>query len=165
MIIIFSQFLVICIKGWTKYQNKCIKVFDERVVYPIAENICELSGATIVSLHSVEEIEFVLKLVLEIRPTFYIEEGSIWIGAKTTSSGVYHIELYNRKILNNSFWDKPYDSGKYVGIFYDQSAGAFVFKEDNGAVYKALFACEKDPIEELVIKSFFLKIRENEIIY
>ncbi len=146
---------MICIKGWTKYQNKCIKVFNERVVYPVAENICKYSGATIFSLHSVEEIEFVLKLVLEIRPTFYIEEGSIWTEAKTTNSGVNRIKLDDTKILNNSFSDEPYDLGKYVGIFYDSSTGAFISKEDNGTVYKALFACEKDPIEELVIKILF----------
>ncbi len=111
----------------------------------MAEHICETSSATMISLHSAEEIEFVLQLVRKVRPTFNTEDKFLWIGAKRTGSGVNGFEWNNKKVFNNTFWlnDEPNDSGKYVIMFSNGLWGTF--KEDDK---KALFTCEKDPINE-----------------
>ncbi len=94
-----------------------------------------------ISIHSAEEIKFVLKLVREIRPNFNKEKGKLWIGAKRARSGINGFDWNNKKILSYSNWDidEPNNSGKYVVMFSDGLWAAL----DSGKP-QLLFACEKN---------------------
>jgi hypothetical protein len=56
-------FLGVCVNGWTKYKNKCLKYFHREVKFETAKQECELNNATMISIHSAEENEFVRNFV------------------------------------------------------------------------------------------------------
>jgi hypothetical protein len=76
-------FAVKCGSGWVQYKQKCVKYFNQTVKFFKAEKICESNNATLISIHSAEENEFIRSYV-EKQPSLSI---SMWIGLKRNISG------------------------------------------------------------------------------
>jgi hypothetical protein len=101
------KLIVKCERGWSTYYNKCIKLFEELKTFNEAKNICELNDATLISIHSKEENDFVCNLINN-------QSNLVWIGCKRNSYN-NTFEWINGKAFNytNFFWSKP-SGGDYV---------------------------------------------------
>jgi hypothetical protein len=96
------------LNGWN-HHNKCIKLFNERKQWSEAKNICESNNATLVSIHSREENDFVWDLIKE--KYFFV-----WIGSKRNSNK-NRFEWINGKAFYYTNWrvGQP-NGGDYVGM-------------------------------------------------
>ncbi len=100
-----------CRNGWTKYKTKCLKVFNEAVYYSKAKQVCTENNATMISIESSKENEFIANLVKK----SLNEAWGIWIGAKKTGSGLLDFEWENGDPFLYSNWDKNNDQPNNVG--------------------------------------------------
>jgi hypothetical protein len=89
-----------CRNGWTKYKTKCLKVFNETVEYSEAKQICTENNATMISIETSKENEFVANLSKKIVP----QAKFLWIGAKRTGSGRSDFEWENGNPFLYSNW-------------------------------------------------------------
>nr|B4XT02.1 RecName: Full=Snaclec B3/B5; AltName: Full=C-type lectin B3/B5; Flags: Precursor [Macrovipera lebetina]ABW82674.1 c-type lectin [Macrovipera lebetina]ABW82676.1 c-type lectin [Macrovipera lebetina] len=66
-----------CASGWSGYDQHCYKVFDKPKSWADAEKFCkkQTSGGHLVSFHSSEETDFVVKLVSQT-----LESQILWMG-------------------------------------------------------------------------------------
>ncbi len=67
-----------CDNDWVQYKQRCVKYFKQKVEFQVAAVTCESNNATLISIHSAEENEFIRKYV-EKQPSSSIV---IWIGLK-----------------------------------------------------------------------------------
>ena len=120
-----------CLNGWSHYHNKCIKLFDEYKTWSEAKNICESNDATLISIHSKEENDFVWNLVK--KQSYYW----VWIGGKRNSDN-NRFEWINGMAFNYTHWmsDQP-NGGDYVEI--DRFSGKWY---DMDGTDKDPFLCE-----------------------
>jgi hypothetical protein len=65
-----------CGKDWALYKHKCVKYFNQAVKFQEAEEICESNNATLISIHSAEENEFIRSYVQN-QP---LSSTRVWIG-------------------------------------------------------------------------------------
>jgi hypothetical protein len=100
------KLIVECKRGWSHYHHKCIKLFEEHKTWNEAKNICELNNATLISIHSKEENDFVWNLVDK-------HYHNVWIGGKRNSDN-NRFEWINGKAFNYTNWD----SGRLYGWNY-----------------------------------------------
>ncbi len=100
-----------CQRGWSPYHNKCIKFFEKYKEFSEAKKICESNDATLVSIHSEEENNFVYNLVNE-----KISWIHVWIGGKRNRHN-NRFEWINGKAFNYTNWayDEP-NGGYYIGM-------------------------------------------------
>jgi hypothetical protein len=100
------KLIVKCERGWRTYHNKCIKLFEELKTFNEAKNICESNDATLISIHSKEENDFVYNLINN-------QKYWVWIGCKRNNFNTF--EWINGKAFNytNLVWRKP-SGGDYV---------------------------------------------------
>jgi hypothetical protein len=90
--------------GWSSYQNKCIKLFEDKI-FSDAKNFCESLNATLISIHSTQENDFVLNLVQK--------QSHVWIGGKRDSNN--NFEWINGNAFNYTNWSSGQpDSGDNV---------------------------------------------------
>ena len=88
--------------GWYEYKGNCYSFGEDRLSFYSAEEHCRSNGATLLSVHSKDEVEFVEGLMENRR--FY---GRLWIGLNifkgnrnyqwTDGSPVNYISLYPKK--------------------------------------------------------------------
>jgi uncharacterized protein involved in tolerance to divalent cations len=52
-----------CESDWVQYKHKCVKYFNQKVEFEVAEKICESNNANLISIHSAEENEFIRSYV------------------------------------------------------------------------------------------------------
>ncbi len=116
----------------------------------MAEQNCKSINATLISLHSEEEIEFVLDLVRKMISNFKL----VWIGAKRTSFGVHDFEWSNQESFNFSNWDigEPRDSRMNktgVAMLYDGKWAVLDIEPYNESQHQNLssLVCEKKLID------------------
>nr|C0HKZ7.1 RecName: Full=Snaclec macrovipecetin subunit beta [Macrovipera lebetina] len=66
-----------CLPGWSFYEGHCYKVFDVKKTWEDAEKFCteQMSGGHLVSFHSSEEVDFMIKLASPI-----LKFDLVWIG-------------------------------------------------------------------------------------
>ncbi len=81
--------------GWSSYQNKCIKLFEDKI-FSDAKNFCESLNATLISIHSTQENDFVLNLVQKQSHVI------VWIGGKRNSAN--NFEWINKNAFNYTNW-------------------------------------------------------------
>ena len=65
-----------CPESWYSFNGRCYKYFDSRMTWGEAELLCVSEGANLVSIHSLEEHNFVKHLIKNFDPT----QGFSWIG-------------------------------------------------------------------------------------
>jgi hypothetical protein len=80
--IVYILISVKCGKDWALYKHKCVKYFNQTVNFQEAENICESNKATMVSIHSDKDNEFIKS---------YVEKHAshstkVWLGLKRNIS-------------------------------------------------------------------------------
>ncbi len=100
--------IVECRKNWTFYENKCLRIFNESVGFLEAKQICESNDAKMISIHSSEENEFVMKLINE--SGLYTD--MFWIGGRRNESQINDFVWDNGKEFNYSNWRND-SSGSY----------------------------------------------------
>jgi hypothetical protein len=54
-----------CGNDWVQYKQRCIKYFNQTVKFREVKEICESNNATLISIHSAEENEFIRNYVGE----------------------------------------------------------------------------------------------------
>ncbi len=86
-----------CKDDWSHYKNKCLKAITDGKNFSDAVKLCQSMNATLNSIHSAEENDFVLNLIKYITNTV-----SLRIGAIRESAGVY--EWINKKPFNYTNW-------------------------------------------------------------
>jgi hypothetical protein len=124
-----------CGKDWALYKHKCVKYFNQNVKFQEAENICESNNATMVSIHSDEENEFIRS---------YVEKHSdfatrVWIGLKRNISDPQEFVWIDKSPFNYSKWsinepDNARGNEPYVemwingnGLWNDSSDNNYTF--------------------------------------
>uniref|UniRef100_T1DH48 C-type lectin 1b n=1 Tax=Crotalus horridus TaxID=35024 RepID=T1DH48_CROHD len=67
-----------CPSGWSSYDRYCYKPFQQEMTWADAENFCtqQHTGSHLVSFHSTEEVDFVVKMTHQSLKTNFV-----WIGA------------------------------------------------------------------------------------
>jgi hypothetical protein len=140
---IFKDHFLIAVKcrnGWTKYKTKCLKVFNKTVNYSEAKQICTENNATMISIESLEENEFVRNLTKQSVP----QAEYLWIGAKRTGSGLLDFEWENGNPFLYSNWksDEPdnYGGNQYF-VYMDLNSGNWADWKDQGDD-RTVFICE-----------------------
>jgi hypothetical protein len=117
-----------------------MKYFDKKVEFKEAERICKSNNATMISIHSVEENEFVRSYVAN--QSFY--SPRVWIGLKRNISQGFR--WVDKSPFNYSKWgtNQPDNSGDgepYVemlineqGIWNDESDYGVSLRDSHGFV-------------------------------
>ncbi len=126
---------------------KCLKVFDQEVVYTEAKQICQSNGATINSIHSTEENEFIVNFI----KTFDPSVRAFWIGATKRQSETDVFEWDN----GNSFDFTKWHSGRPVSNIGNESFVEILVNENGfwndvseDQNIKNRFICETNIIKE-----------------
>ncbi len=96
--------------GWSSYQNKCIKLFEEYEIFSVAKNFCESLNATMISIHSSQENDFVLNLVQKQSHVI------VWIGGKRNSAN--NFEWINKNAFNYTNWFSGQPDGGDYAVMY-----------------------------------------------
>jgi cytochrome b involved in lipid metabolism len=119
------KLIVECERGWSRYHNKCVKLFEELKTWSEKKHVCELNNATLISIHSSEEDHFVRNLVKH--------KDSVFIGGKRNSDS-NRFEWINGKVFNYTNWANTQPTGEdYIlmdsnnGEWYDTNAESFPF--------------------------------------
>jgi protein tyrosine phosphatase len=111
-----------------------MKYFNQKVKFEEAEQICESYNATLISIHSAEENEFIRSYVL--KQSLY--STNVWIGLKRNISGSHEFVWVDKSPLDYVNWsiNKP-DVNQvktFIGVqvhkngeWSDFSDGNFVF--------------------------------------
>jgi hypothetical protein len=136
-----------CRNGWTRYEQKCLKFFDDREIHSVAEEICQSNGGTLISIHSAEENIFAIDLANRDGPI----TAAVWIGAKRNNS-LDFFEWTNGQELNYSNWDcdEPKnitDPESHVAMSNNGIWKTYGLRK-NGLWYAWLFICERDSSDE-----------------
>ncbi len=96
--------------GWSLFHNKCIKYFQVWKTWSEAKDICQSNDATLISIHSKQENDFVCNLVKK-HSYFWV-----WIGGKRNSYNRF--EWINGKAFNYTNWESSQpDGGHYVAMY------------------------------------------------
>ncbi len=77
------------------YKQRCVKYFNQKVKFLEAKKICESNNATLISIHSTEENEFIRNYVEE-QP---FSSTRVWIGLKRDSSGSHEFVWVDKSPL------------------------------------------------------------------
>ncbi len=132
-----------CRNSWTRYKHKCLKLINQLAKYSEAEKSCQSIGATLISIHSAEENEFVRNFTHGQNTV----EDPLWIGAKRNNS-LNYFEWTNGEEFNYSNWrsGQPKNTTgpqSQVAMFND---GTWVAsgKPPNGKCYVQPYICESD---------------------
>jgi hypothetical protein len=87
-----------------------VKYFDKKVKFQEAEKICESNNATLISIHSFEENEFITRYVAQ-QPS---HSSKVWIGLKRNISGYKEFVWVDKSPLDYVFW-QSYVRPNYYG--------------------------------------------------
>ncbi|RWS31107.1 type-2 ice-structuring protein-like protein [Leptotrombidium deliense] len=88
-----------CREGWKQNGNKCFKFVPRLVTYDFAAILCKNVNASLLSVHSDEELQVIQHYVT----TFGINNPKIWLGA-TRDSNNHQFRWVDRS---------PFDFSKY----------------------------------------------------
>jgi hypothetical protein len=131
--IIVFKLVAECERGWSRYHNKCIKLFTEYKTWSEAKNFCESNNATMISINSEEENDFVLNLAKK--------QSKNWVltgGKRNTDNNRF--EWINGKEFNYTNWK----SGRRIGFDYVLMRGDGMWYDYSGQTAQP-FLCEYIP--------------------
>ncbi|XP_033842144.1 galactose-specific lectin nattectin-like [Periophthalmus magnuspinnatus] len=65
-----------CPDGWTRFESRCFKFFNEKKSWINAEKICHSLGANLPSIHSLEQNRFIMDMIVKSTGT----NSPTWLG-------------------------------------------------------------------------------------
>ncbi len=135
------NFKVKCRIDWIHYQSKCLKVFVQAVGPLEAKQTCERNGATLISIYSAEENEFIFNLL---QSDSYPNSGIFWLGGRRNGPGIKDFEWQNGKVFNFTNFGFPPDNWKNNENFVEMVLWRNGSWNDISDSHKNPFICERD---------------------